>query len=446
MLWLLGAACTIILFLYPAAGWAGPNQVFEEYGVGPRDKAMGNAFTGLADDYSAAFYNPAGYAFGDGHHFHFGYHGMYPNTYIKFDPDNGYNLGKGPSTDLFLFGFSSDLDFSSLLNPWISEHFGLGMALGVGKYFKSFTLYTDPNAPYMFRYSDRPVSLLSLYAGFGLKMFEWFSVGASMVAAPSETYTDVIARTKIYVPSMKSETKQGMGTRAWSKLEPSAGVLFRLPFFERIDTLQIGLSWRDEVITFDGSGEVTTVTQIVFEESGQTLNVPMTTMELHQLTGYSPMCATLGVAWKPTPEIAVVVDGVWKKWSDWLDGDENIPHPRFKDTYQVRTGYEQRFDIEWAFVEEVAARGGYYYEPSPAPDMNGPMNILDPDKHVTSVGTGFTFHDPIYLVLSPISFDMAYQVHWLVRQHLENDDDPVYPPLTAGGQVHTFAATLEFQL
>jgi hypothetical protein len=73
------------------------------------------------------------------------------------------------------------------------------------------------------------------------------------------------------------------------------------------------------------------------------------------------------------------------------------------------------------------------------------MNILDPDKHVGSVGAGFRFADPLDIILTPIQFDLAYQLHWLVEERLSNNHDPVYPPLTAGGQVHNFAATMNFE-
>ena len=44
--------------------------VFDTYGCGVRATAMGGAFTAVADDYSAAFYNPAGLAQRTGHQFY----------------------------------------------------------------------------------------------------------------------------------------------------------------------------------------------------------------------------------------------------------------------------------------------------------------------------------------------------------------------------------------
>lgn len=438
------AAAFILLLVYsPKSADAGTNQLFQEYGVSPRDSAMGNAFTALADDYSAAFYNPAGFALVEGHNLHFGYRGIYPETYINLKPSAGRNLGSSPSSDLFLLGISSDLDFRNMFNSRVTDRFGIGLALAISKYMKSFTLYSNPDVPYMFRYSDRPVSLLGLYFGFGVKIFDWVSLGGSLCAAPSQAYTDVIARTTIYVPSFRNETHQGMSTRAWTTVKPVIGTMFIIPGFGRKDFLHLAAVWHDEVITIDGSGEVTAVTRIEFEETGEVLQVPMTTFALHQLSGYSPMSITLAACLNPTANIHLTADGIWRRWSKWLDGDENLPTPRFNDTYHARFGYEHLTTIEWSWIRDLIVRAGYYYEPSPVEDMNGRMNILDPDKHVGSVGLGFLFSDPTGIVLTPVVFDLAYQLHWLVETSLDNDQDPVFPPLVAGGQVHSFATTLQ---
>jgi len=181
--------------------------------------------------------------------------------------------------------------------------------------------------------------------------------------------------------------------------------------------------------------------RINFEESGDQIDVPKTTVDMHQLTGFSPMSITFGLAWRPTGAITVSTDGVWKNWSAWLTGDEDKPNPGFLDTYHGRFGYEHAFDIDWSWVFGVMARAGYYYEPSPTQSMNGPMNILDPDKHVASAGTGFQFNDPLGIFLLPVQFDLGYQLHYLMDSHLENDRDDTFGPIDYGGQVHALAMT-----
>ncbi len=438
------AILVVSLLLSPVATWAAVDQMFDEYGVSPRDTAMGNAFAALADDYSATYYNPAGLVFIDGSHASLGYRGVYPVTHIRFSRGEKRNLGESPPSDFFLMGISSDLSFRRIVSPTISERFGLGLALAFSQYMKSFTIYADPNTPYLFRYADRPVSLMSVYFGGALRVFDWFSFGATMCLAPSVTYTDVIAHTNVYVPSFRTETTQTSTTRSWTKVDPVFGTLFRIPGFGRPDFINLAVVWRDEVLTLDGSGEVATINRIVFEETGQSFQAPSTIYKLHQLSGYAPMQFVLAASWNMTPAVHLTTDVIWKRWSMWLEGSEEKPNPPFHDTVQLRLGYEQQTRIDWAWIRDLIVRGGYYYDPSPTPSMNGPLNILDPDKHVGSVGLGFRFTDPLDIVLTPIQFDMAYQLHYLVEEHVENNNDPVYPELTAGGQVHNFAVRLDF--
>jgi long-chain fatty acid transport protein len=54
------AACVLTLLVASPALYA---SGFENTGVGTRAKAMGGAFRAVADDWTAAYYNPAGYAF-----------------------------------------------------------------------------------------------------------------------------------------------------------------------------------------------------------------------------------------------------------------------------------------------------------------------------------------------------------------------------------------------
>ena len=420
---------------------AGGNQMFDEHGVGPRDAAMGNAFTALADDYSAAFYNPAGFSYIRGNHFDIGYKGVYPDLYMNLTPDPGRDLSGGFPADFLLVGLSTDFDFSDAINKNVSDRFSAGLALAISAYFKSFTLFADPNTPYFFRYRDRPVSILSLYAGFAIKVFDWASFGARINVAPSDTHSDVIAHSDIEMPVIRWETRQGMATASYSKVEPVLGAMFLIPAHGRSDGVRVGMAWHDEVTTLDGSGEFTNVVRITLSETGEQIEVPKTTVDMHQLTGFSPMSATLGFAWKPTDAVTVTADGIWRNWSAWLTGAENKPSPPFLDTYHARLGFQHAFDIDWEWVFGITARAGYYYEPSPTQSMNGYMNILDPDKHVAATGAGFLFNDPMGIFLLPVRFDLVYQLHYLMDSHLDNDREDVFGPIDYGGQIHSFAAT-----
>jgi len=444
--WTKGRCCLIFLagcwLLLPGICLAGANQMFEEYGVSPRDTGMGNAFTALADSYAAAYYNPAGLSLIVGNQADLGYKGVYSDLKMQLSPDPGRDMAGSTSTDFLVVGLASDLHFPDAINEKVTDRLSFGMALAMSKYMKSFTIPSDRNAPYFLRYQDRPVSQLSVYFGGGIEIFEWFRIGAGLNFASSESYTDVITYTDVMLPSLEYESNSGLMALAWSKLKPLLGTVFLIPINGDYDKLRLALAWHDEVFTVDGSGEFTTINRLVFQESGEIVEAPLATQELHQLSSFAPMNLTLGLCWMPTKKTVVAADGIWKRWSTWRCAAEVKPHPRLIDTYHVRFGYEHRFDIDWSWVTGLLTRTGAYYEPSPVRNMNGEMNILDPNKVVGSLGLGFVFNDPLQVFLRPMNFDMAYQMHYLFDSHLHNRQDPTFGPIDYGGQLHTFAATV----
>ncbi len=431
--------------VYPSTAFGGTNQLFEEFGVGPRDGAMGNAGAALGQDYSAVYYNPAGLAFQKGHHAVFGWKAIYKELYLEIETTPGHNYAETyPDGGVLLIALTTDFNFEGRFSSFLTERFAVGLVLGLGDYLKSFTIYADPNTPYMYRYNDRNAALLPLFFSASFKLFDWMSFGMGGVTAPSDTYTDVTAKTEIQASDQSFETNQGILSRTFSKVEPSLGLLARAPAFGDPTALRFGLVWRDEVSTVDGSGRIRTETRLVTDSGGTVLELPSTDNPLRSLTGFSPMAVTLG-AGLALPRDSVQVDVNWRRWSELRHQTEDYPDPRFRDRVDARFGYEHVFDpnVDWA--ESIALRGGYYFQPSPAPDQSGPLNILDNDKHVVTGGFGIEYYDPTELVLLPMSLDVSYQLHALVERITENDRDPDWHRIRTGGQIHQFAFTVSIQ-
>jgi long-chain fatty acid transport protein len=117
-----GGMAAILLFAYDSAVAGG----YLLNGVGDRARAMGGAFTGLADDWSAAYYNPAGAAFLSGSEIYFG--GAVITPRIDYVPNltfNGWSVNNMPA------GTYSNVD-----NTYISGQIGgfakLGAQRGLG--------------------------------------------------------------------------------------------------------------------------------------------------------------------------------------------------------------------------------------------------------------------------------------------------------------------------
>jgi long-subunit fatty acid transport protein len=308
-------------------------------------------------------------------------------------------------------------------------------------FFKSFTVYYDVDTPYFFRYHDRSLNLLSVYASASLRLTDWLSIGGGLVPAPSDTYTRVLVDSNFTAPEYSYTALQGTVTRSYGKIEPLVGLLFRIPVNQVPDVVSIGFTWRDEVSSIDGRGHATDFSTLHF--NGQTIDMGASDTPILTLTGWTPMQVIGGVSWRPIGGLTVTVEELWKRWSRWKNIFIEHPAPRFLDTWNTRIGAEYVAETGSRILETVSARTGAYREFSPVPKQNGHTNYLDPDKWVVALGldTTWGFGDTD-VIRTPLRLGVAGQVHLLDQVHLDNDADPDYPPLTAGGQVYSLTATL----
>ena len=94
-------------------------------------------------------------------------------------------------------------------------------------------------------------------------------------------------------------------------------------------------------------------------------------------------------------------------------------------------------------ISRILLKGGYYYEPSPVPDMNGWMNILDSDMNVISCGLGL---DYLLRGVDLLKIEAYFQVHLAREKVLHNDQDPLYGRITTGGEVYSMGISVSIQL
>ena len=94
-------------------------------------------------------------------------------------------------------------------------------------------------------------------------------------------------------------------------------------------------------------------------------------------------------------------------------------------------------------IEKIRVQGGYYYEPSPVPDMNGAMNILDSDMNVASLGLGM---DYLLKGVRLLKVQTYFQIHFARERVLINDRDPLFGMIKSGGEVYSTGLSLSIQL
>jgi long-chain fatty acid transport protein len=100
-----------------------------------------------------------------------------------------------------------------------------------------------------------------------------------------------------------------------------------------------------------------------------------------------------------------------------FNGRFNLPPPRkypppgFHDTLISRLGVEWRLR-DWPKLA-IDLRGGYAYEPTPAPEQIDLSNFADCDKHTFSTGLGVELRRLTAILPRPIAIDLHAALTYL---------------------------------
>lgn len=411
-------------------------------GIGARGTALGGAYRGVADDWSAMFWNPAGLTQMQGLHAGISTELLWPvSTYsaakwqdMNFSVFNEGETESEPRTFVIpasgiVFGASEKLAFG--LGVWAP--FGLGAKWDLLQTEKYNSQYPE------FDY-ESDLMILDFHPTVAYKLNDMISVGAGL----SVVYADIIIRTPKYMPNpylldpalalFKGALSQAGGLAPefnhiiiQSKLSGTGwgfggnlGLMVKLN-----DDLQIGLSGRYYTdISIDGrvdgtlffannaasqaiisstlavgqfqaklqAGEITEEEYMVLTNcySGGTLDVYIDEKADTKLP--LPMDVGLGIAYKPINEddnhLLLSADVMWTQWSSWdiidIDmecGDKSQLVEKWEDSFRANAGVELKLN------PMLTLRGGYYWEQHAAVDITLSPTIPDQaNRHAINAG------------------------------------------------------------
>ncbi|MGD2295034.1 MAG: outer membrane protein transport protein [Candidatus Aminicenantes bacterium] len=392
-------------------------------GLGARAVAMGGAFVGLADDFSAIFWNPAGLAQLKGTTF-----GLCGDAIL---PKGTYELS--------LLGIDAQTQ-STMYPAGVLGFFvpiGENVVAGVGVYTPSglgakwdgadmALLAGTPDTPNADIIWESFIGVVSASPSLAVNIQDMFYLGASLninygmfnikrtagyatVNVPVSTPIGII-----YVPIFidlgqyeESSTGWGFGATIGALIKP-------------IEQLSFGISYRTpSKVKFSGDASI---------ENFPTLGIPQETTFDREVT--SPMWLGIGVAIHPFENFTITADAQYTNWkkldvvhttfddTNWafLLADESDMELHWADKWQFR------FGLEYWISEAFALRSGYYYDPAPSPDAT--MNILVPNYDFNSVSFGFGY------LLNGLQIDLTAEYlmgkERVVALSLENEMPGVY--------------------
>ena len=377
------AALTIVLVLPALAPANGLNL----NGLGSRAQAMGGAFVGIANDFSAVFWNPAGAAGFRKEMFGFYAADLIPTATYRLNsmiPEVPYVDAK-TKTSHYLGGLAA---YYKPISSKVVVGLGVSTPSGLGAMWDGadFTGLTNGTA---YDWSSK-VGVVSISPLVAVKLSDVVSVGVTVnlnygmfsLKMPAGSSSWPITAEVPVDLGQYEENMNGWGIGA------TFGVLVTPS-----EKLGFGLTVRTpSTVSFNGTAS-------------------MSYMPLYELPGSSdlerkitwPLWVAGGVSFRPVPRLLLSADVHWTQWSKldritteylgivWaaLTAAEgrDVRVLNWSDKTQIR------FGAEYTLNSSTTLRAGYYNDPAPAPDST--LNVLLPSHtfNAFSIGVGQTISD-----------------------------------------------------
>ncbi len=439
------AACYFFITLF-FQGTATAFPIPDRLGWGARAIGMGGAFTGVADDPTATYYNPAGLVQIDGHAMVMGYIMQIPNIRLN---DSLYidKATKGPMVSIIL----------DPCRPWnIKRRVRIGLSAFFPDNMKSIVKvrYGHDYDPWYPLYGDSSLqNFLASQVGGAIEIFPWlyFGGGFSFNISGSNIQLNMIANDQPMLDFLSGTLKFPIptfdGDMKWDFTSETRGIVGVL--LKPLPDLRIGFTWRKEQLNpFEGGLPI----NIKMYSIQMDMMIPNAVIEAIPLLGatfpiqivsnsdYSPQQYALGVSYQLNEKLLLSLDVTYYDYTTYVDDAGRSP------VVQLKGVYVPRFGLEYYLLDDVALRFGYGYEPSPVrpqpQQTDAWVNFMDNDTHEFGFGIGYTGYS--ISDKYPVEFSFYYQLCHLVPRTLRNVHFGELPlTFTSKGQIHSLGLEMK---
>jgi len=348
-------------------------------GLGARAISMGGAFVGLADDYSAVFWNPAGIA-------------RFKNKTLGFSgdlimPTATYELEIAGTTliDAQAKSKTYPSGIAAYYHP-ITDKLVAGLGIytpsGLGAEWDGSDFYIPLLSPIQTKpYKQKSfIGVVTISPAVAYQVSDAVSVGASLnINYGFFNLSRWAGGTVVPVPPFLIDFGQYEEESTGWGIGATLGVLV-----EPCDKFSLGLTFRTPTkVSMSGEASISNFSLLGFPGSS----------EFDREVTY-PMWLAGGIAFHPIENLTFTLDAQYTNWAklDELETEfkdtiwksamagtaADVMELKWEDAVQIRFGAEY-------WLNKVAFRAGYYYDPAPAPDET--MNVLIPSYTFN----GFTF-------------------------------------------------------
>jgi len=338
---------------------------------GTKAMSLANAFTGVADNTTAAWYNPAALVFQDGVSITAGGQVVIPTVDYTAPNGTGYSMDK--KTHIIPFGYVS----------YNMEDAPIAFGLAVNAPFGLSTDWTNSGAP--FTSAQTPVNPGGASESLTFSEIRMINVNPTIAYQINENFSIAAGVMYFNVPSVAFDstavTQHGDGD-GWGG---------NAAIFYKSDSFNAGLTYRSSV-KVDVAGKAIGGKALGFAGltgASSTVTTSFTT----------PDMVSGGISFHPTENVLVSAQVDWVNWKtfDQLKFDYGTStlnaitgtSQTVKENWKATTSFS--LGTEWSFQEDMHLRAGYAFDASPINDANFSPRIAGNDRHFFTLGYGQEF-------------------------------------------------------
>ncbi len=392
---------------------------------GAKAMAMAGAFTGLANDASAVYFNPAALTFMNGTKISVG------ATYIR--PSGSF---KGPDGALYT---ESDLvnQYFTPINFYVAHRLTDKLAIGLGVN-NPYGLGTKWEKDWVGRYNaiNTEIRVFDFQPVISYKVSDKFSIAVGARIAYADVTIERALPAALTPPVVAQLTRIGDGklTLEGDDLVVSfSGALF----YKANEQWSFGLAYKHE-LPFEFAGDAT-VTLPTLPPTIPDAYVPLIIAGLN--ANYpsgkanaplnAPTVITAGCAFMTDQKLTLSADFQYTMWSSYDKLEINWEEFTFPDgsTSSVsERDYEDSFIIrigaEYILSDKFAIRGGFLFDKNPIKDERVDFTLPDNDRYGINIGLG-------YKLTECMSVDLAYMLLIFPEREITNSKENIADPFIA---------------
>lgn len=385
-------SCLLLLLLVMNTSLilAGGFQINEH---GAKAMALGGAFTAIADDPSAIYWNAAGMTQMQGTNFLLGTALISPKSTFR---------GVAPSVNMNYM--KDNVFFPSHL--FITHSFTNSFAAGVG-ITTPFGLGTEWDNNWVGKYLAIKTELRTFWVPVTLayNILDNLSVSGGFVYS----FADVLITRKNSQSPFEGDAYVELEGEDFSAFGYNFGLMYK-----PVEQLTIGATFRSEVnYTFDGKATTTGAQQLLDIKAlpNGDATAKLTT----------PMNIVGGIAVQIMPELLLSADFQWVGWSSYDTLAVDFKDPDFNDSASPRL-YDDtfilRFGAQYGISNDFALMGGIYYDQMPVKPEKLSPTLPETDRLGFSIGADARIFDNfgitgsyLYIRGSELTIDNSEEIY-----------------------------------